>query len=67
MNNQNNKTLTDWFFNLPLETKLNIYNKYKDYHKPYDFMHIFITNPFDSYTNPSDTETSSDSQTGGIP
>ena len=64
MNNQNIRTLTDWFFNLSLETKLNIYNKYKN--NNCDFMHIFIksTNT-GTYTDPYSTGT--DSQTGGTP
>lgn len=54
---KNHKTLTEWFADLPLEDKLNLYNYYPDYNlKP--IIDIFYDPPIiDVGTEPLNSQT----------
>jgi len=50
MNNQKNKTLTDWFSELPLEKKVYIYTKFNNFYDDYfiyRFPYTFTTTIWD--------------------
>lgn len=54
---KNHKTLTEWFSDLPLEDKLNLYNYYSDYLYSKPIIDIFYEPVGDVGIKPLDSQT----------